>query len=343
MNNELDIKDFLKKQEHTPIIDVRSPAEFKKAHIPGAFNIPLFENEERSKVGTVYKKQSKEKAVLLGLEIVGPKMKDFVLQAQDIIPGKDILVHCWRGGMRSSSMAWLFRTAGLKPKVLKGGYKAYRTHLHKELAQEAKIIILSGSTGSGKTDILHSLKNKGQQIIDLEGLAHHKGSVFGSIGEQEQLQNEQFENNLHFEWSKLNKTKVIWIEDEGASIGRNYIPREFFLNMRKAPIIKINISKEIRLKRLVKEYTNVNQELLINYLNKIQKRLGSLETKTAIEAVEKNNYRIAIDYTLTYYDKAYAHGLQKRKDPTIFELNLSEDKSDKNAELIIELYKKLKL
>ncbi|MEA2041742.1 MAG: tRNA 2-selenouridine(34) synthase MnmH [Bacteroidota bacterium] len=343
MSKAIRVSDFLSLQHKYPVIDVRSPAEFEKAHIPGAFNIPIFNNDERAEVGKRYKDNGKEEAVLLGLDIVGPKMKAFVLQAKKLAANNKVLMHCWRGGMRSAAMAWLFETAGLSATTLEGGYKAYRNYIHKELAQKAKMIILSGSTGSGKTDILLALKAKGHQVIDLEGLAHHKGSAFGSIGEKDQLQNEQFENNLHLEWSKIDKSKPVWIEDEGANIGRNYIPRDFFLNMRQAPIIKINLSKKVRIERLVKEYTHVDKAILIKYLDKIKKRLGPAETKAAIQSVNDNNYRVAVNNSLTYYDKAYAHGLTKRTAPDIYELDIEKDIPEDNADHIIDYFKTLNL
>ena len=276
-------KEFLEKGIDIPIIDVRSPAEFAQAHIPGAVNLPLFDNDERAKVGTIYKKQNKDKAILAGLDIVGPKMAKFVVKAKKIAKNNKILIHCWRGGMRSGSMAWLFKTAGLNIEILEGGYKAYRQFIKKEFAKEANITILSGSTGSGKTDILIELVKLGEQIIDLEGIAHHKGSAFGAIGEKKQHSTEQFENNLYKAWAKLDLTKRIWVEDESKAIGLNHIPDEVFLQMRKAPVIKINVPKEVRIKRLVKDYTYADKEILIYHLNRIQKRLGPNETKLAIK------------------------------------------------------------
>lgn len=335
------VEDFLRLSKLIPIIDVRSPGEFEKAHIPGAYNIPLFDNYEREQIGTKYKQNGKEEAVMAGLEIVGPKMKDLAFKAKEIANDKNILVHCWRGGMRSASMAWLFQTVGLKPIILKDGYKEYRRYSKEILSKNSRIIILSGSTGSGKTDILKELQKKGEQVVDLEGIAHHKGSAFGAIGEERQLDNEQFENNLFENYKQLDFDKTIWIEDESRSIGKNYIPTEFYDNMRKAPVIKINIGKKIRIKRLVKEYTNVDKDILIYNINRIKKRLGGLNTKLSIEAVENNDYATAIDYTLEFYDKAYKHGLYKRENPEIYELDLFEDNPENSAKLILEYKRKI--
>ncbi len=335
MVKRINIQEFITQIDSIPIIDVRSPDEYAKAHIPGALSIPLFDNEERAKVGTAYKQKNKESAILLGLEFVGPKMKDFAVEAKRISKNNSLLVYCWRGGMRSGSMAWLFDMVGLKVQVLDGGYKAYRTYLKSEFAKKANIKILSGYTGSGKTDILKALKELGEQIIDLEGLAHHKGSAFGYIGAGEQLPSQQFENNLFQEWLKLDKEKVIWIEDESKAIGKNYIPDELFVQMRTADVIKILIDKEIRIKRLVKEYTHVDKELLIYQLNRISKRLGSKETKEAIEAIENNKMPKAVNIALSFYDKAYLHGLSKRESSDIKEVMIGEDDPSKTAAYLL--------
>lgn len=336
MAKKITTKFFLEQAKELPIIDVRSPAEYAQAHIPGAINIPLFTNEERAEVGTAYKKQTKQKAMLIGLERIGPKMRSTAEQALKMAVDGKLLVHCWRGGMRSESMAWLFERVGIECQLLRGGYKAYRRYAKNELSSKAKIVILSGSTGSGKTDILKEIKKQGEQIIDLEGIAHHKGSAFGAIGEKEQHSTEQFENNLHLVFSKLDLLKRIWVEDESKAIGKNFIPDEFFNQMRKAPVLKINISKEERIKRLVKDYTFADKEILVYHLNRIKKRLGPKETQMAIESVENGEMATAVGISLTYYDKGYAHGLSKRNIKSVTELDLEFDKPKENAEKILE-------
>ena len=337
MAKKITTKFFLEQGNEIPVIDVRSPGEYAQAHIPGAINIPLFTDEERAEVGTAYKKQGKQKAMLIGLDKIGPKMQTVAEQALKVSKEGKLLVHCWRGGMRSESMAWLFERVGIECQLLRGGYKAYRRYAKKELSSKAKIIILSGSTGSGKTDILKELQNLGEQIIDLEGIAHHRGSAFGAIGEKEQHSTEQFENNLHLAFSKLDLSKRIWVEDESKPIGKNFIPDEFFKQMRKAPVLKINISKKERIKRLVKDYTFADKEILIYHLNRIKKRLGPKETQMAIESVENGEMATAVDISLTFYDKAYAHGLSKRNIKMIKELDLEFDKPKENAKRILEI------
>ena len=337
MIKKADTKEFLKLSANIPIVDVRSPAEFAKAHIPGAYNIPLFTNEERAEVGTVYKRQNKEKAVLLGLDIVGPKLKQFAIKAKKLSKDNTLLVHCWRGGMRSANMAWLFDTVGIDVVLLQGGYKAFRTYAKQELAKKANIKILSGSTGSGKTDILKQMREQGAQMVDLEGLAHHKGSAFGAIGEKAQEETEMFENRLFCDFNKLDYNKTIWLEDESKAIGKNFIPDELFLQMRNADVVKVNISKKIRIQRLVKEYTNVDKELLIYHINRISKRLGPNNAKLAIEAVEKGDMHQAVDISLSFYDKAYDYGLAKREVSNIIEIDINEDNPEQTAKTLLEI------
>jgi tRNA 2-selenouridine synthase len=333
---KLHIKDFLKAAETIPMVDVRSPGEYALAHIPGAFSLPIFNDEERAQVGTSYKQESKRKAVLLGLEIVGPKLRAMAEEGKRFSKYNEILVHCWRGGMRSESMAWLFETTGLKVKLLEGGYKAYRQYMKDQLAQKLDIVIVSGSTGSGKTDILKELHKQGEQIIDLEGLAHHKGSAFGAIGEPEQLSNEMFENELFEVFRNLDLNKRIWIEDESHSIGKNYVPRELFSQMRAAVVLKVNIPKGVRIKRLLKEYTQVDKEILIRDVMRIEKRLGPQHAKACVDAIRADDYHSAIDMALVFYDKAYLNGLNKRTESEIFELEILEDNPADTARKLIE-------
>jgi tRNA 2-selenouridine synthase len=341
MSKKVGIEEFLKSADHIPIIDVRSPMEYEAAHIPNAHNIPLFDNEERKQVGIRYKQSGRDFAVQLGLEYVGPKMADFAKQARQLANNKELLIHCWRGGMRSESMAWLFEMIGIKCSLLKGGYKAYRKYIRYQFEKEIPIIILGGYTGSGKTEILYELKKQGEQIIDLEGLAHHKGSAFGTIGQEPQPTNEQFENNLAQEWIKLDFFKTVWIEDESITMGRCGIPFPLFKKMRNTRVFKVVIPKKIREKRLVKEYANIDTSTLKNAIERITKKLGGLKAKLALEALEKGDFMQVADITLQYYDKAYRFGNSKRDQKLVQEIHSSEDNPQKTAKNLIDfVYKK---
>jgi len=337
-NMKADAEEFLEKSEHYPVVDVRSPAEFQQGHIPGAHNIPLFTNEERAAVGTLYKNSGKYAALLKGLDFVGPKMSDFVKKVVALARDKKLLVHCWRGGMRSESMAWLFSRAGIETIILRGGYKAYRKHIRSKFEQDMPLVIVGGMTGSGKTELLHYLAKTGHQVIDLEGRAHHKGSAFGAIGQTEQPTSEQFENDLAAYWKTLSAEKPVFIEDESRSIGSVSLPEPLFFQMRRAPVIKIEIPKPHRIQRLVREYAKFENEKLKDALVRIHRRLGGQNEKEAILALENQDYEKVAEITLGYYDKAYKKGLSKRETQSIYPLALSADNPEENARQVLSFY-----
>ncbi len=333
--------EFLALGKSLPMVDVRTPAEFEQGHIPRAYNIPLFTNEERAVVGTLYKLEGKEVAFMKGLDFVGPRMRSFIKAARKIAPDRKILVHCWRGGMRSGSMAWLFKSAGFEAHTLEGGYKAYRKHIRNSFEVDSKIIVVGGYTGSGKTEILKELAALGEQIIDLEGIAHHKGSAFGHIGQKPQPTTEQFENNLGLRWSQLDKSKPIWMEDESKAVGHVYQPENFYLRLRSAKLIFIDVPKEARIQRLVNEYTGIDHQALKVSLNKITRRLGGQNHQEAMKSLEKNDYATVADITLTYYDKAYGYGVNQRASSSVFTLKVKEDNPKETAVKVVELGQKL--
>ena len=339
MADYIDVETFLNKPENIPVVDVRSPAEFEQGHIPNAINIPLFSNEERKTIGTLYKQKGKEKAILKGLDIVGPKMSGFVKQAKQIAPENKIRVHCWRGGMRSASMAWLFETAGLNVELLRGGYKSYRKFIRSLFEKQIEIIVLGGKTGSGKTDILKSLKNLGQQVIDLEKLAHHKGSAYGAMGQGKQPTSEQFENDMAVEWMKLDFSKPLWMEDESKMIGSVSMCEPLYDSIRNGPVIFLEVPKYIREKRLVKEYATFDHQLISEATERIKKRLGGQNVKLALEALEKNDYQTVASILLIYYDKAYLKGLDHRDQSQVHRIRTDKDDPNANAELVLGFYK----
>jgi tRNA 2-selenouridine synthase len=320
MPEKLSLEAFLDAAQHYPILDVRSPGEFERAHIPGAISFPIFNNEERAKVGTSYKHEGKDQAIELGLEIVGPKLANWVKMAKKLAVDNTILVHCWRGGMRSGSMSWLFETAGLKVKTLVGGYKAYRNYVISEFDRKIPFIVLGGKTGSGKTDILIEMQKRGAQVIDLEGVAHHRGSAFGHLGLAPQPSSEHFENEVVAQLRQMDYSKPIWIEDESRHIGQVFMPLGLYTQLRAAPILFLDIAAEYRLPHLVEVYAHYPKEALAHAVGKIKKRLGGDFYKNAIEALQVDDFTLVAAITLQYYDKAYVHGLKKRLPEQIQEL-----------------------
>lgn len=312
--NQLAPSEFLSQSKKGVIVDVRTPSEYRKGHIPGSVNIPLFNDEERVWVGTTYKQTGKEEAIELGLSLVGPKIRQIVTDAKLIANGLPLFIYCWRGGMRSGSVGWLLQTAGLKVSLLKGGYKNYRKHFVSLLNGHMwKFISVGGRTGSGKTDILHQLIEMGEQVIDLEALAHHKGSAFGSLGQPPQPSNEHFENLLHHALNELNPANVIWIEAESHTIGINYIPDPFFEFMQQCVFVNVIVPRKNRISRLVKDYAVFPKEELVNSVLKIKKKLGGLVTQQCLTAIEQNEFAQVASMLLNYYDKTYDFGFKERE------------------------------
>lgn len=304
----IDVDAFLHVQG--PLYDVRSPIEFTQGTISGAINLPLFSDEERTAVGTTYKQQCPQDAFLLGLKIAGPKLASFVTEALKREREGPARVFCFRGGQRSGSIAWLFRTAGLETHTLQGGYKRFRTWVQQILKQSLKLVVLGGLTGSGKTAFLHQLQKEGKQIIDLENLANHRGSVFGQLDKQPTY--ESFENRLALHIASLNTQETIFVEDESRMIGTCKIPDAFFLQMQTAPMQLIETSTEIRVKRLVEEYGQLPEDTLIQAVYSLKKRLGPNRTEEAIAAIIAKDLPKAVILLLHYYDKSYLYSLGKR-------------------------------
>jgi tRNA 2-selenouridine synthase len=330
-------------------IDVRSPAEFEHAHIPHALNLPLFDNEQRALIGTTYKKQSREAAIKVGLPLFGNKMLPMIetveawikdRQKENDLTKPTIYVHCWRGGMRSAAVAWLLDLYGYKVIQLTGGYKAYRNWVLAQFTIPYSLKVLGGYTGSGKTEILHALQEKNYAVIDLEGLAHHKGSAYGAIGQLPQPSQEMFENIVAEKLLEVNKKqKSIWIEDESQRIGTVLIPTPLFHLMRNSTCYFMTIPFEQRLNFIVEGYGSFDQKSLIEATMRIQKRLGGLETKTAVDFITAGALKEAFSILLKYYDKWYEKNTKNEVVTTIELIPVSSEIVDPvhNASLLEKL------
>ncbi|WP_276132245.1 tRNA 2-selenouridine(34) synthase MnmH [Polluticoccus soli] len=311
--SRIEIDEFLSLSLELPVFDVRSPSEFCHASFPSAFNLPLFSDGERKIVGTLYKQQSRQNAIKAGLDFFGPKMRMMVEEAEAIcgqFNTNRVLVHCWRGGMRSAGVAWLLDLYGFKVYTLAGGYKAFRQWALKKMDNSYPLRVIGGFTGSGKTELLGALASYGEVVVDLEDIAKHKGSAFGDLEGVRQPSQEMFENILAMRLDAAMRNsqateKPIWIEDESQRIGLVNIPGNFWKGMRGSPLYFLEIPFEHRLQYLVKEYGSLPKEKLVTAIMRIQKRLGGLDTKLAINHLLENNIEAAFNILLSYYDKYY--------------------------------------
>lgn len=241
---------------------------------------------------------------------------------------RNVLVHCWRGGMRSAGVAWLLDLYGFNVYTLVGGYKSYRKWVLAQFEKDYNFNIIGGYTGSGKTLLLHELKMQHKKIIDLESLANHKGSAFGALGEEPQPKQEMFENLLAEQLAvgsrplarengalAINdqRSTTTYLEDESQRIGNLQIPMPLWNTMRKSPVYFLDIPFTERLGYITNEYGKFEKEKLIEAILRIQKRLGGLQTKMAIEQLQEGHPRECFRILLTYYDKWYSKGLHNRE------------------------------
>ncbi|TXD37465.1 tRNA 2-selenouridine(34) synthase MnmH [Lujinxingia vulgaris] len=323
---ELGIEAFLGAMEDgATAFDVRTLAEFEKGRIPGVLNLPLFEDEERVVVGTLYKEEGRQRAILEGLGYVGPRMRELVerVEAEVGAASGPVLVHCWRGGMRSQSVAWLLELYGFDVCVLKGGYKSYRHWAIAQMEEIPPLLVVGGRTGVGKTEILWALRDMGEEVVDLEGLANHRGSAFGGLLLGEQPTQEHFENMLGMALARARRSgRPVWVEDESRMIGFRHLPNTLIKAIHDSVCVVVDAPLEQRLNRLVDVYGDAANTLLADAFERIKKSLGGLRTAQARGALEGGDVRKAAALALEYYDKAYAKGIARRASDRVIELDV---------------------
>ena len=385
MFTPLSVHNFISRAGEYPVIDVRAPQEFEHGHIPGAYNVPLFSDDQRAVVGTLYKQEGKHAAIKVGLELVTPQLTSYITSVDTIfhehrqtaqpqqriasghdIPqkntghaddlwnlikpalmtvhnqqapsltsreqfGKKIFVYCARGGMRSKSFCMLLASCGYTVYQLVGGYKGFKQYLRKQATQKYKIVLVGGKTGCGKTALLHELKNQGEQVLDLEALAHHKGSVFGGINQPHQPTQEQFIVNCLSALIACGTKKIIWAEKESYKIGNLSIPSELWNIMQAAPIVYIDIPHDQRLKNIMIDYGAATTDLLKVGVQALAKKLGGARTQALCAELDAGNIWAVATALLDYYDSSYTFSLEKNKDARITHVTFAGESLSEQA------------
>ncbi|MBS1661289.1 MAG: tRNA 2-selenouridine(34) synthase MnmH, partial [Bacteroidetes bacterium] len=244
--------------------------------------------------------------------------------------------HCWRGGMRSGAMAWALDLYGFQVYVIEGGYKRYRRWVLDQFEKTWLLSVIGGMTGSGKTNLLHHLRSLNEQVIDLEHLAQHQGSSYGSLGRLVQPTQEQFENDLAAQLHKANPQQRIWIEDESLNIGKRMVPRSFWKTMQSSTLFDLQVPLEARIASLTKEYGSLNPDFLVECTERIRKRLGPEQCKNAITAIRENRMEDFIRQVLVYYDKTYRTALQSRSPNLTIPVPAPDTNAITNTELVLK-------
>lgn len=313
MIKQVSIDEVLERRSDVILIDVRTPAEFAQFHITGAINVPLFTNEERAEVGTLYKQQSPQVAIERGLELVSPKLPDLYRQIHQLKDrAHDIVIYCWRGGMRSRSLASFMTMMGVPCFQLAGGIRSYRQRIVADLETFAKqtkpFVVLEGLTGTRKTDLLLQLQAEGYPVVDLEGLANHRGSIFGSIGKEEKSQ-KAFEKDLWERLCELKEASYYLIEGESKRLGRIMIPDFIMAGKEQGVRLVTNYPFEKRIEAILNEYDPVTYRTeLYRAFNYLKKYLSPKTIDELELAFENEDDRKIIEILLiTYYDPKYTH------------------------------------
>ncbi len=336
MTHKIKNHDWMTMTDPPPVLDVRTPAEFSHGHMPGAVNMPLFSDGERAQVGTTYKQEGREAAILQGFDLTGDKWAGFILRSLEIDPLKRVAVHCWRGGMRSGAIAWALDLYGFEVYLVEGGYKAYRRWVQRQFAIAWDLRLIGGMTGSGKTRILHALQAKGEQMVDFEDLAQHQGSAYGTLNRLIQPSQEQFENNMAEVLYRLDVSRRVWVEDESMSIGKCMIPPLFWDQMQTAVLFEVQVPLEVRVANLVQEYGQLDKEFLVSCTERIRARLGTERAKHAIAAIREDNMAEFIRLVLVYYDKTYRRGLNGRIGTAIFAVPVKDADVVRNSQELVQ-------
>ncbi|WP_226642044.1 tRNA 2-selenouridine(34) synthase MnmH [Mesobacillus subterraneus] len=337
---DISVQELINSKEFIPV-DVRAPIEHRDSAIPGSVNIPLFTDEEREEIGTIYKRSGEEVAKWRAMEIVSPKLPHLLGEIKDLkMTGAEPVIHCWRGGMRSRSVASFLEYAGIPALRLAGGYKAYREYILERIPQllPEKAIVLHGMTGTGKTDLLQALQEKGYPVVDLEKMANHRGSIFGMIGKGEAHNQKTFDALLFDRLNEIKGSTYFIIEAESKRIGRAAQPEEMLRKKLNGIHYLVKSSIPERVDRIYNEYVHpfIGQawfeEEVAEKVTKLIRRINHEISPSLAIALEEKNYKNLIEILLVhYYDPRYNHALLEYKGP-FTEIDADDPNVIKNIE-----------
>ncbi len=321
MQETIELEPALAQQRKgTLIIDVRTPAEFAETTIPGAVNVPIFSNDERIEVGTVFQQQGKRDARKLGVRLVAPNIPRLMDRVEELRVGHPgpVIVFCWRGGMRSLAMTSFMNLAGIPARQLLGGHKGFRRKVldYFEQQQWPPVFVLRGLTGTGKTRVLQQLDEMGYPVVDLEGLANHRGSAFGALGLEPQPSQKKFEALLWARLEELKESPYLVTEGESLHIGRIMVPKAFHQAMQTQTSLWMTASLDVRTQIILEDYPALDQlkEQFEKPINALKERLGGKVVTEFLNLLNSGQWdKLVRELMVRYYDPLYMHTLPERR------------------------------